>query len=196
MVNSTFSGINPITINDGACVYLTRNNVTESANGDYSVLNHGDLYLKGNKFDNVIINDGIIWTQTYTVVLNGDNLTLSAGSNVILNASIVDDNNNIIVSSSFKFYDQTSSKYINSTYAGKYNFGTYEKVKQGIYVINATDSGLKKNNVTVGRLIVKDKTFVNITVNQTNEGEIVVIKAILSEKGSFEYAGTIRNTRR
>ena len=124
--------------------------------------------------------------------MNGNNLTVEEGSNAILNASIVDDNNNIIVSSSFKFYDQDTPMLINSTYSGKYNFGTYEKVKQGIYVINATDNGLKQNNVTVGRLIVKSKTTnLNITVNQTNEGEIVVIKAILSPKGNYNYSGNV-----
>ena len=194
LVNASLENVkNAVVINEGTTVHLTTNDITDSENGDYAVLNNGVLYLEKNNFDDVIINAGIIETQTYTVVLNNQTLIAAAGSNPVLNASIVDDNNNtIVVANSFKFHDLTSGKYVDSTYSGRYNYGTYESVQQGKYVISASDVGLKNNTVITGTLLVKANNNIDINITQINEGDKVTIKAeLVPSDAQYPYEGNI-----
>ena len=179
--NSTFRGINPVRINDGATVHLIRNNNTDASSGDYSLFNNGILYLEKNIFENVIINNGTIMTLTHTVVLNNSTLTIANGEDALLNATITDDNRNTIVSvNSFRFFIEETRGYVDSTYSNRYQYGTYEDAIQGIYRVNAIDMGLVQNNVTTGTLVVKNHTSAVLSVEKFNEGEKIIITATLS----------------
>jgi len=192
--NSTLEGNNAIVINESTTVHLTKNTIRDNPDDGYAVLNGGTLYLEDNDFDDVIINAGVIETQTYTVVLNNQTLVVAKGTNALLNASIVDDtkNNDIVSVESFNFKDLTSGKDISSFYSGRYNYGTYESVEQGKYIISASDVGLKKNEIKTGTLLVKANNRIDINVTQIHEGEKVTIKAeLVPADPNFPYTGNI-----
>ena len=192
--NSTLEGNNAIVINEDTTVYLTENTIRDTPDDGYAVLNGGTLYLNGNDFDDVIINAGVIETQTYTIVLNNKTLVVAEGTDALLNASIVDDtkNNDIVCVDTFKFRDLTSGKDIESYYSGRYNYGTYESVEQGKYIISANDAGLKKNEIKTGTLLVKANNMIDINITQVHEGEKVTIKAeLLPADPDYPYEGNV-----
>ena len=192
--NSNFSGINPITITRDAMVTLIKNNITESGDGIYSVLNEGILFLDNNAFDNIILNDGIIKTQTYTYVLDNSIWNATVGENFTLWAKIFDDTKkNIIVSKkSLYFTNNITSEKLNAPYIGlKNNTAVFMPKRQGIYLINITDSNLEKNTIYYGLLNAKVKTNITIEYNQSASGDEVTFKAVITQKDVYDITGNV-----
>ena len=190
VVDSTFSCINPVFIADGAGANLTRNVADGSASGMYSVWNDGDLWLEKNVFDNYIYNNGTIWTQTYTKFL--DNKTWNGTWNETFDfwANITDDNNNAIISVA-TLMSENAEKVGEIYYPMYYNKVTERLIYQGVFHIGGYDTGLMKNNVTPGTLQVKIPTNIKLNITKTNEGEKVVIEAIVYPKGNFTIATSV-----
>ncbi|WP_458405094.1 right-handed parallel beta-helix repeat-containing protein, partial [Methanobrevibacter sp.] len=193
--DSVISGNKAIRVNNAATVYLNRLNNTDAADGDYSVLNYGTLYLNMNNFTNVIINHGNIMTKTTTRILDNGTLEIILNHDAELNASIVDDNNNIIIVPDYKF---TANGVICSDLENydKYHFGTYTSPQQGVYVISFNgDLGLKNNTVENGTLKVKDpNTRLVVNSTQDKQGEIVTVKAYIIVEGGIDPSGNVSFT--
>jgi len=178
--NSTFKGEDPITILSDATVRLTRNNVTESSEGVFAVFNEGTLYLEKNDFDNIILNGGIIKTQTYTYVLDNTTHNATFNENFTVWAKIVDDTfNNVIVSvDSFYFDENVTGSHIHAPYDEQQNnTAIFKPTQTGIYLVNASDAHLEKNKVYYGLLNVKSSTQMDINVTQSEDCERVTITA-------------------
>ena len=194
VANSTLTGNNAIVVGENTEAHIIKNTIRDSPDEGYAVLNEGTLYLDGNDFDDVIINAGVIETQTYTVVLGNKTVNATKGDNVQLNATIVDDtqNNDIVVVETFKFNVTNTGELIDSTYSGRANYGTFENVAQGKYIISASDVGLKVNDILTGTLLVKSPNTIEFNITQINEGENVTIKVdLLPEDNEFPYEGNI-----
>ena len=194
IANSTLTGNNAIVVGENTEAHIIKNTIRDSPDTGYAVLNEGTLYLDGNDFDDVIINAGVIETQTYTIVLGNKTVNVTAGSNVELNATIVDDtkNNDIVVVESFKFNVTNSGTLIDSTYSGRANYGTFGNVAQGKYVISASDVGLKVNDILTGTILVKTTNNIKFNITQINEGENVTIKMeLVPADDTYPYEGNI-----
>ena len=197
IANSTLTGNNAIVINEDTTVHVIKNTINDNPADGYAVLNGGTLYLEKNDFDDVIINAGVIKTQTYTVVLGNKTVNATKGDVVTLNATIVDDtkNNNIVVVESFRFHDLTKGATIPSTYSGRANYGTYVAEEQGKYIISADDVGLTNNTILTGTLVVKASNNIEFNITKINEGENVTIKVeLLPPDNNFPYQGNISLT--
>ena len=197
IANSTLTGNNAIVINEDTTVHVTKNTINDNPDDGYAVLNGGTLYLEKNDFDDVIINAGVIKTQTYTVVLGNKTVNVTKGDVVTLNATIVDDtkNNDIVVVDSFYFHDLTTGATIPSTYSGRANYGTYVAEEQGKYIISADDVGLTNNTILTGTLVVKASNRIEFNITKINEGENVTIKVeLLPPDNNFPYQGNISLT--
>ena len=197
IANSTLTGNNAIVINEDTTVHVTKNTINDDPADGYAVLNGGTLYLEKNDFDDVIINAGVIKTQTYTVVLGNKTVNATKGDVVTLNATIVDDtkNNDIVVVESFYFHDLTTGATIPSTYTGRANYGTYVAEEQGKYIISSDDVGLTNNTILTGTLVVKASNRIEFNITKINEGENVTIKVeLLPPDNNFPYQGNISLT--
>ncbi|MDO5810153.1 MAG: Ig-like domain-containing protein, partial [Methanobrevibacter sp.] len=160
-------------INKDANATLTENNVSGD---EWAVYNNGTLTLSKNNFTSVIMNNGTILSKTVTRVLNNDTLVVNITDVAELNATIMDDNNNTIIPvNSFNLLADAIN--IDAVRDGKYLKGTYTCNERHIYIISAATTGLMDNHVETGILEVKVKSSIKLTVNQTNEGEKVVITA-------------------
>ena len=198
MEDSILNGKNAVVVGEDAKAHLIRNTITDDS-GEYSVLNNGDLWLDKNNFDDVIINDGIIETQTYTVILDNETYTVLQGETAILNATIEDDNHNIIVVTNDDFFAVTkngssSISYVPAYYSGRVNYGNYEDVQQGVYLVSANSADLKMNTVQTGVLRVQAKTNLALSVEKTSEGKIVVIAATPYPSDGIPYVGNVTFT--
>ena len=197
IANSTLTGNNAIVINEDTTVHVIKNTINDNPADGYAVLNGGTLYLEKNDFDDVIINAGVIKTQTYTVVLGNKTVNVTKGDVVTLNATIVDDtkNNDIVVVESFYFHDLTTGATIPSTYTGRANYGTYVAEEQGKYIISSEDVGLTNNTILTGTLVVKASNNIEFNITKINEGENVTIKVeLLPPDNNFPYQGNISLT--
>ena len=196
VVASAFSGANPIEIDAAAEVHLTKVNTTAEANG-VSVLNGGTLYLSENNFGNVIDNvNGQIKSSTTIWVLNNNTVISKAGTNVELNATIVDDNNNTIKVGSLVFTLNGASIGSGNLQTNGYYTKNYAAVK-GVYTVSIKDTvrddlGLANTVYKNGILKVKvDPADVgDLVLNITQNSHVVTIKAILpgDETGNVSFA--------
>ena len=197
IANSTLTGNNAIVINEDTTVHVIKNTINDNPDDGYAVLNGGTLYLEKNDFDDVIINAGVIKTQTYTVVLGNKTVNATKGDLVELNATIVDDtkNNDIVVVESFKFHDLTTGALIPSTFSGRANFGTYVAENQGKYIISSDDVGLTNNTILTGTIVVKASNNIEFNITQINEGENVTIKVeLMPPDNDYPYQGNVSVT--
>jgi hypothetical protein len=122
------------------------------------------------------MNNGLILSKTTTIVLNNDTLVVDIGSIAELNATIEEDNhNNIVPVSAFNLIVNTTN--VDSAREDKYQKGTYNCNVRGIYTVSAVTTGLMDNELKNGTLEVKVKSSIKLSVDQTNEGEKVVITA-------------------
>ncbi|WP_458406316.1 Ig-like domain repeat protein [Methanobrevibacter sp.] len=191
LINSTFNGEDPIWINKDANVTVTRNNVDNSVNGNmsYSLYNNGNLWLDKNVFDNVIFNNGTIWSQTYTYMLDNKTWEAKVNDTFTFWANITDDNNNTIISvATLNTTNNLTHQYFNMPY-NKITLRVYEP---GVFLLTAFDTNLKKNENFTGILKVKIPTRVEIDVNKTaDEGEEVVITAKVTSNDGHPSRGNV-----
>ncbi|WP_188118152.1 Ig-like domain repeat protein, partial [Methanobrevibacter millerae] len=185
LTNSSLSGSNAIWINKGANVTLTTNNNTDNS-GIYSVWNAGNLWLEKNIFDSYIYNDGDIWTNTTTKLLNNETWNTTWMEIFTFWANITDDNNNSIISvrtlnTSNDVYQDKDNSYIlyNNTFTSPAYF-------QGAFHLTAFDNGLHKNRVYNGTLNVKMPVTLKIDVGDvTQENFDVTISLTPKARSNF-----------
>jgi hypothetical protein len=174
-----------------AIANLKYNNITNASAGEYSVLNEGNLSLEKNNFSCRIINVAYILTDTNTTILNNQTVIAPEGSNVDVNATIVDDNGNIIVvRESFLFNDTIFNVTRPSAYVGNVNYGTFYTIGQGIHVINASEGGLLKNHVRTGTIIARGTSNITFEIIKSNERSEVTINAYIhpdSIRGNISF---------
>ncbi|WP_409199779.1 beta strand repeat-containing protein [Methanobrevibacter sp. DSM 116169] len=128
------------------------------------------LFLNNNIMDNnlnieKIYNNGTITSKINLIIMNEDTITADFGNSVILNATLTDDKNNIIVGqnitlTNLNLDDIVLSDYIN----GLYNI-TYLPPSVGIFNINGTYQGGNNLTIKMGLLKVIGSTNLNITVD-------------------------------
>ena len=147
--SSKFNGDNQIYVDEGTSLSLTKNNQTSSSTGNYMLYSFkATLALSGNNFTNVIINEnGVITNKTYANV-SGNKTYDSYGYQFPINATIVDDNNNSIISYAFQFTTNYGDSYPAEdnllhrssmiTSYELYYVGGKDAGLQDLYVYNAT----------------------------------------------------------
>jgi hypothetical protein len=159
---------------------LKYNNITNATAGEYSVLNEGNLSLEKNEFDCRIVTVGYILTQTNTTVLNNKTVIVPEGADVDVNATIVDDNGNVIVVRDVFYFNDTIHNITRpSAYVGDVNYGTFHNVEHGISIINVTKGVLLKNNVKTGTIIAKGYSNITFEIIKPNEGKEVTVNAYI-----------------
>lgn len=129
---------------------------------------------------------GIITSDTYATVIYNKTYIVN-DTHFILFVNTTDDMNNTIISNTMIIYNNTtpwtaSYAIVNYTEYGPYvafNYYNWTTAK-GSYKITATDDNLLKLTVKPGFILCKEEVFLPITINQTNEGEIVVINTTVS----------------
>ncbi|WP_458404599.1 Ig-like domain repeat protein [Methanobrevibacter sp.] len=190
---SRFDGINAILITKDAEAHLTKNNITNSKSGLYSVYNEGDLYLEKNVFDHVIVNDGMIWTETHIYMLDNqtiDNATF--GENFTFWATIKDDNNNSIISVDTLNGTNNATSGVDSYYMMHYNKVTAPLVLQGVYRITGNDTGLYNPIVHPGIIKIRAPTDIKFNITGSQCGEKIIIKAIVyPETSQYNITGNV-----
>ena len=181
--NSSFDGPNTIWINQTANVSLIRNNITgENSNRNmiyledntdegalktsYAVWNDGDLSLEKNNFTYIILNNGTIWTETHTRMLNNRSYVETWNELFTFFANITDDNYNTIISAHTLNAIDDVTHDMNYAYIMHYNKFVTRCIYQGESTFYPLDNGLKKNNVYTGNL--KVKMPVNLEIIHTN----------------------------
>ena len=159
-------------------VYLT-NLLELNPTGNYSVNSSGNLSLKNNTFENPILNNGNIDTPTVVVIIGNETRYENVGETVI-DAIVMDDNNNSIIGGNLVFFVNNQlilSILDNVTFKANYTVIPSNQTINAVY----DDIGLlditNKYGIIIGRIIptidVEDTEF-NIS------GEF---KAILSNDG-------------
>lgn len=163
--DSVFDGHKSLIVIDESNVILTNNKEINSS-GDISVVNNGGiLSLENNTFLNPINNTGVIDTPTYVVVIGNETRYETVG-NVIIDAVVLDDNNNKIIGNKLVFMVNNvliDSVLDNGTFKANYTVVASNQTIGAIY----EDLGLlditNKNGVIIGRivpqLIVNDVEF-------------------------------------
>ena len=173
--NSTFKCNNTVYVKGS----LDINDNTETVgfyNTSASVYNVGNISLNGNKFNNIIYNiNGKITSDTYITVINNKTYHTNDTS-FLLFTKTVDDMNNTIISNTMKVCNFTTAW--STQYNTTHNYYNWTTVK-GINKITASDVGLLNATVKPGIVVCKQLVLLPITINQTNEGQIVVINATL-----------------
>ncbi len=190
VIGTVIKGDDAILINQDANVNLEGVNTTGS--GDYAVSNYGTLYLDGNNFTDIILNNGNITSKTNTTVLGGETFEILINESIALNASIVDDNGNIIIIPGLTFVDNATFTQPADNNGKTYN-GSYPNAKQGVYVLSVNNTGLQDNIIKSAILKVKDpNTNLTVTVEQENQGEFVIIKAKINvNEGTMGPTGNV-----
>ena len=166
------------------------------------VLDDSQLYLSKNVLssEEYILNKGIILSETKIIVLNNLTLNCNVGEKITLNATIYDDNGNIIIVDDLDFIVGTEtidSILENTTYTADYI------TKIGTHIASAfVDSNLKKYTVDYGLIIAKYNSSVEITqldnitygeklnINYNFENTTNVLIEITDEKGNIIYNNT------
>ena len=166
--DSTFEGHCTLVASNSSIVNLT-NNKELSQNGNVSVINYnGTLSLKNNTFANPIYSNGIIDTPTFVVIIGNETHFETIGD-IVIDAVVLDDNNNRIIGGDLVFF--VNNKLIpavleNTTFIANYTVVPSNQTINAIY----EDLGLlditSKYGIIIGRaipqIIVSDMEF-NIT---------------------------------
>lgn len=144
---------------------FTGNTASEKGN---AILNNGLLVLSNNIINtesaDIYDGDGIILSEINVVIL--DNETVTFSGTVLITAKIVDDNNNLIEGTSFKFV--IGDTQIPAVYNKTTGFHEVEYVNDvaGIYPVNITYDNLDN-------LVIKTATLRNIKGTFTDLQELV-----------------------
>ena len=148
MSDCEFNGVDQIYVDEGAEVDFHRNTQNSASDG-YALTNFkGIIGLEKNNFKNVIINEyGTIASYTYANI-SGNKTYETYGYHFPLNATIVDDNNNSIISYAFQFktnrddiYPSADALTHDSEMVTRYEYYTVEGKDAGLmnlYSYNAT----------------------------------------------------------
>ena len=167
-------------------VSFNRNTELSPESGDYIVYVGNKAAFDSNNFNNLIYNYGLITSLTYMVSL--DNTTkLSNSNSVVVYTTILDDNNNTIRVSD-NIVNVHDSNNLPTTYNGTHYVSTINGLKIGEHRISATGydaSRFADLTVQTGGILY---LILNLTVNQTNYGEKVVITTTIV---NTTYNGTI-----
>ena len=167
-------------------VSFNRNTELSPESGDYIVYVGNKAAFDSNNFNNLIYNYGLITSLTYMVSL--DNTTkLSNSNSVVVYTTILDDNNNTIRVSD-NIVNVHDSNNLPTTYNGTHYVSTINGLKIGEHRFSATGyNPTRFGNLTVqtGGILY---LILNLTVNQTNYGEKVVITTTIV---NTTYNGTI-----
>ena len=197
--NSTFeNSVKAIGIAKDANVTLIRNNLTSDNptkdtkyltdisaimvdTVDYAVWNEGNLWLDKNNFDNVIFNNGTIWTKTYLDVLGNQSLNTTWNTTFTFWANITDDNNNTVISvRSLDTWNNITGPDGNR-YPLPYNRDNIPAVYQGSFQIFGYDYGLKDVDMRPGTLSVRMPVKVEVSSSQPTPGQLVITATIKPE---------------
>ena len=170
---------NAVYVNNGATVNLT-NTTINNPTSDYAVSNDGTLYLGDNTFDSIILNNagGLINSATYTVIANNETIVIDEGEDAVVNATIKDDNGNIIKVASFSV-NVNGTDYTMNFENGNYS-ATVVDLVPGIYPVTPSVVGLGANVINSTSVKVIGKTSIALEIVKNNEGEQVVINATIS----------------
>lgn len=167
-------------------VSFNRNTELSPESRNYIVYVGKKASFDSNNFNNLIYNYGLITSSTYMVTL--DNTTkLSNSNSVVVYTTILDDNNNTIRVSD-NIVNVHDSNNLPTTYNGTHYESTINGLKIGEHRFSATGY----NPTRFGNLTVQTGGILylvlNLTVNQTNYGEKVVITTTIV---NTTYNGTI-----
>ena len=203
ITNSTFKGIYSIWVNVTATAYIAGNNMTSDVpNKDmtflgeqdydiithpvpYSVWNDGEIYLKGNNFDNIIFNNGTITSPTTMYVLDNETWEGEWNTSFVFWGNITDDNNNTIISvSSFDTYNNLTG--INGThYLMPYNRNRNLTLSyQDCFTIFGQDKGLTDCTMKPGVIKVKMPTKLEISTSDITQEDITFTATITTPYNS------------
>ena len=167
-------------------VSFNRNTELSPESDDYIVYVGNNAAFDSNNFNNLIYNYGLITSSTYMVTL--DNTTkLSNSNSVVVYTTILDDNNNTIRVSD-NIVNVHDSNNLPTTYNETHYVSTINGLKIGEHRFSATGyNPTRFGNLTVqtGGILY---LILNLTVNQTNYGEKVVITTTIV---NTTYNGTI-----
>ena len=218
VVNSTFEETTNIiyiaepTADRNNTVYLTNNtilaydghesnkNVTHLGKDmrpeyyDYSIWNDGNLYLEDNDFDYIIFNNGTIWTDTTTWILDNTTRNETWNSSFTFYANITDDANNTIIS--VKTLNTWNDVYPDADpYPMPYNaLIDTPLIYQGNFTIFGEDLGLKKNTVKDGGINVKLPTHLVISsIDTSNEDIHVSVRLSVPVPSNYTFDKSLLN---
>uniref|UniRef100_UPI00388F1083 Ig-like domain repeat protein n=1 Tax=Methanobrevibacter sp. TaxID=66852 RepID=UPI00388F1083 len=167
-------------------VHFKDNTELSPESGDYIIYVANKASFDSNDFNNLIYNYGLIISPTYIVTL--DNTTKISNSNsVVVYTQVLDDNNNIIElgDNIVNVYDSTN---LPTTYNGTHYVSSINNLKIGEHRISSIGynaSRFTDLTVKTGGVLY---LVLNLTINQTNFGEKVVINATLV---NTTYNGTM-----
>ena len=136
-------------INIGPLLHVKLINNTEIGSKNYSISNHGYLFLENNVFNSVIINHAEIVSHVNVTILNNQSYVLEDNYIEIV-SSIVDDKGNLIVDHNLNYLVGTNS--VLSSYNSTNNFANCTDLSRGTYKISIDQSTLA--NATVKTAIV------------------------------------------
>ena len=183
---STFLTPKAVYICSHGDVNFKHNTELSPESGDYIIYIDNKASFDSNNFNNLIYNYGVIISPTYIVTL--ENTTkISNNNSVIVYTQVLDDNKNAIqlVDNIVNIYD---SNILPTTYNGTHYVSSINNLKIGEHRISSTGYNASRfTNLTVqsGGILY---LVMNLTVNQTNYGEKVVINTTLV---NTTYNGTI-----
>ncbi len=143
---------------------------------DHSIYNDGNLTLSGNTLDNIIYNNGIITSTTNAIVLANKTVDAKCGETVTLNATLTDDNGNLIEDENLQFTVDGAVVPVKSSYANGLYTATYIPDKVGQKVVSVVldyDTTVKTATIIVN--IVETKLSANAVTTVYNVAKNLVV---------------------
>ena len=143
---------------------------------DHSIYNDGNLTLSGNTLDNIIYNNGIITSTTNAIVLANKTVDAKCGETVKLNATLTDDNGNLIEDENLQFTVDGAVVPVKSSYANGVHTATYIPDKVGQKVVSVDldyDTTVKTATIIVN--IVETKLSANAVTTVYNVAKNLVV---------------------
>ena len=181
------SNFNNNTLYNNGSIYLSKN---KQKNSRYSIINQGNLSLDKNEFDNPIYNQGKIKTATNVFILNNKTIEACVNKNLRLNATIIDDNNNQIITDKFNF--KVNDKYFNAIL--KDNKFIYDlMITEGTYLVSTQLPilGLSNTNLKNGIILGKYDGGINAVTENITVGKNAVINISFTKK---DVSGNVKTT--
>ena len=185
--NTVIKPNNAIFVSAGASLVLT-DSVFKNNGGldEVAIRSRGTLSLSGNNVDNFILNEGTFLSKATAIVM--DNQTVIPDSDeVVLFAIVMDDNNNTIKDTSFKFVVMPNSDNITAEFddeEGIYyaSYSLPEMYK--LYTVNMTSDNFADLEVLTGAFNNIRGTFTDL---QTKINDAIDIGDDLVLPYDFEY---------
>lgn len=128
--------------------------INNSALYGSSIYNNARIFLNNNSISHnstiPIYNNGHIQSEINIIILNNNTLTCALGDEIILNATITDDNGNLITGRHIIFTINNSTMLSNENFTANYTFDTFGK-----YLISASYVGSNNYNLQTAIVDVK-----------------------------------------